>query len=289
MRGLLATVVLTLGACGSVHHTLHPEVAVPHTVAVLPFAGTADLGARDCARLLVHSRLRERGLLPVETAWTDRVLSEHGWLTDPASFDPTGLPLAEVQVALGVDAVVFGQDFAETRWNLLLVRRHAFGGTLSVQRAGSGAWWSAEHGASNFGGLLLASGQLLTELQAQSNHGTPMATLALLDEFVEDVVATVPLQATKAARGAAPQLREARWERPTRANGGRLLVEVRADAGSMVRFEVPSLTGSPMVAVPGQPDLFRGARDVPPDSPVAAVTIVARDAFGRETRTEVKP
>lgn len=294
MRGALASSLLAIGlgvlpACGSVQHTLHPEVAAPHTIAVLPFAGTAELGARDCARLLVHSRLRERGLLPVETAWTDRVLSEHGWLTDPATFDPSVLPLAEVQAALGVDAIVFGQDFAESRWNLLLVRRHAFGGILSIQRPGGAVWWSADHGASNLGGLLLASGQLLTELQAQTNHGTPMATLALIDESVEDMVATVPLQATKAARGAAPQLREARWERPTAANGGRLLVEVRADAGSMVRFEVPSLTGAPMVAVPGQPDLFRGARDLPPDSPVAAVTIVARDAFGRETRTEVKP
>lgn len=289
MKGLFLAMLCTLGACGSVQHALHPEVAAPHSIAVLPFAGTAELGARDSARLLVHSRLRERGLLPVETAWTDRVLSERGWLTDPATFDPAGLPLAEVQAALGVDAVVFGQGFAESRWNLLLVRRHAFGGSLSIQRADGGVWWSAEHGASNLGGLLLASGQLLTELQAQTNHGTPMATLALLDEFVEDVVATVPLQATKAPHGAAPQLRDARWERPTAANGGRLLVEVRADAGSMVRFEVPSLTGSPMAPVPGQPDLFRGARDLPPDTPFAAVTIVARDAFGRETRTEVKP
>lgn len=289
MKALVALALPALSACGGVQHTLHPEVAAPHTIAVLPFAGTADLGARDCARLLVHSRLRERGLLPVETAWTDRVLSEHGWLTDPATFDPTALPVAQVQAALGVDAVVIGRDFAESRWNLVLVRRHAFGGALSVQRAGDGLWWSADHGASNLGGLLLASGQLLTELQAQTNHGTPMATLALIDEFVEDTVATVPLQDAKAVVGAAPQLREARCERPTAANGGRLLVEVRADAGATVRFEVLSLTGSPMVAVLGQPDLFRGARDLPPETQVGAVTIVARDAFGRETRTEVRP
>ena len=44
-------------------------------------------------------------------------------------------------------------------------------GSLSIQRADGGVWWSAEHGASNLGGLLLASGQLLTELQAQMDAG----------------------------------------------------------------------------------------------------------------------
>lgn len=286
---LLTILLLPMAACGGVQHTVRTTVPAPRTVAVLPFAGTADAAVRDSARLLVHSRLHERGLRVVDCTWVDRVLSERGWLTDPASFDPAQLPLAQVTAALGVDAIALGRDLEDSRFNLLLVRRHAFGGRLELQLADGGAWWASDHRTSNLGGLLLASGQVFTELRAQGAHGTPMATLALVDEFVEDVLATVPMQELPPVPGSPPLLHAARCERLATATGERLVVEVQADPGAAVRFDAPPLTGVPMAPVPGQPDRYRGAHDLAAGSPALTVTILARDAFGREVRIEAKP
>ncbi len=285
----VAILFLPMTACGGVQHTIRTNVPAPHTVAVLPFAGTADPAVRDSARLLVHSRLHARGLQVVECSWVDRLLSERGWLTDPARFDPAQLPLAQVTAALGVEAIAVGRDFDESRFNLLLVRRHSFGGRLELQLADGGAWWSSNHSASSLGGFLLASGQVVTELRAQGDYGTPMATLALLDEFVEDVLATVPMQELVPAAGSAPQLHTARCERMPTITGERLVVEVAANPDATVCFDAPPLTGVPMSPVPGQPGRFRGAHDLAGISPALTITILARDSFGRETRLEVKP
>jgi hypothetical protein len=55
-----------------------------------------------------------------------------------------------------------------------------------------GRYWSADHTAGATGGFLLTSGQVITELRAQGEHGSSMASLALVDELVGDVVETLP-------------------------------------------------------------------------------------------------
>jgi hypothetical protein len=281
-----ALLLATLASCGAVSSRVRSDLPAPHTIAVLPFAGGAELAVRDSTRLLVNTRLRERGLLPVDCAWVDRILSERGWLGDPAKFDPSKLPLAEATMALGVDAVVVGRDFDESRFNLFLIRRHAFGGSLAMQNADGDAWWSAQHRASNLGGLLLASGQVITELQAQTAHGTPIATLALVDEFVEDTIATVPVQPSVIPPPTTAELRDLRVERMANAHGERVLVEVHADARASVTFDLPASRSVPMAAVPGQSGLFRGAHDVEAGATGAPIVVIARDAFGRELRLE---
>lgn len=286
LAGLLLAL---LASCGSVSSTIRSDVPVPHTIAVLPFAGAAELAVRDSARLLVQTRLRERGLLPVDCAWVDRILSERGWLGDPAKFDPSKLSIADVTTALGVDAVVLGRDFDESRFNLFLIRRHAFGGSLAMQNAGGDAWWSAQHRASNLGGLLLASGQVITEIQAQTAHGTPIATLALVDEFVEDTIATVPVQPPFEPPPVMTELRDLRVERTKNAQSERVLVEVRADAHASVTFDLPPWRAVPMVAIPGQAGLFRGAHDIALGATAVPLVVIARDALGREVRLEARP
>ncbi len=285
----LAGLIMLFASCGSVISTIRNDVPVPHTIAVLPFGGAAELPVRDSARLLAQTRLRERGLLPLDCTWVDRILSEHGWLDDPAKFDPSKLPIAEVTTTLGVDALVLGHEFDESRFNLLLIRRHAFGGSLTMRDAAGDAWWSAQHSASNLGGLLLASGQVITEIQAQTAHGTPIATLALVDEFVEDTIATVPMQPTVQPPSAMTELRDLRVERTPNPQGERVLVEVHADPMASVTFDMPPWRAVPMVAVPGQTGLFRGAHDLAPGVAAAPLVVVARDALGREVRLEARP
>lgn len=279
-----------LAACGGVHHTIRREVPQPATLAVLPFGGEADAATREATRALLQSRLAARGYRPVEANWVDRVLAERGWLRDPAKFDPAKLPMPEVIEALGVDAAVVGTDFDETRFNIVVLRRHAFGGTLAVQRR-DGVYWTANHAAGSFGGFLLTSGQVFEELRAQGNHGTPMATLALVDEFVSDVVGTVPARTAGGAAVGPPELAFVSASRAAGRDGSeRLTVEGRATPGCTVTMDVlPAVRGVPMVAVPGEPGRYRGAHDLEQGVAVGAIALRARTAFGTESRVEVKP
>ncbi|MEO6593965.1 MAG: hypothetical protein ABIP94_04355, partial [Planctomycetota bacterium] len=260
--GLL--VALCLSACGGVSHTNRTDLPAPRTVAVLPFGGTADPDVREATRALVQSRLQSAGHRVVEAEWTDRVLSERGWLRDPAGFDPKSVPLAEAIEALGVDAIVVGSSFFESSFNVYLLRRHAFGGTVSLRLPDDTTWWSAEHTASTFGGFLLTSGQVFQELHAQGSHGTPMATLALADEFVSDVAATVPRATDTSRTDTDPPLANLTVLRsPMPGSVQRFVVEATAAPHCILRCELaPLLIGVPMVALPGQPDRFRGTCDL---------------------------
>jgi hypothetical protein len=224
----------------------------------------------------------------VELPFVDGVLAQHGWLVDAEAFDPAAVPLAEAAHALGVDAIVAARDLDETRFNWVILRRHAFGGALAA-RAPAGDWWSAEHSAGSYGGFLLTSGQVFAELRAQGLHGTPMATVALVDEFVEDVVATLPAGALREP-DAAPALRGVRARIDDAATAGRrLVVEADADAAARVCFDLPDLRAVPMAPVPGAAGVFRGAQDLPTGAAVANVVVRARGPFGAESAREVRP
>lgn len=287
---IAALLALSLAGCGGVHHTLRTDVPQPATLAVLPFAGDADVATREAARALVQSRLAARGYRLAETPWVDRVLSEHGWLRDPAKFDGERLAIDQVIAALGVDAVVVGRDLDESSFNVFLLRRHAFGGALAVQRP-AGTYWSANHSAGAFGGFLLMSGQLFTEVRAQGDHRTPMSTLALVDEFVADVVATVPARTLAPDTGAEPAIGQVRASRSPSADGAtRIVVESDATPGCTLWLDLPpTAVGVPMVALADAPGRYRGTHDLPAEATPGTVVVRARSRYGRETRVEVKP
>ncbi|MFY9345284.1 MAG: hypothetical protein WAT39_22530, partial [Planctomycetota bacterium] len=256
---------------------------------VLPFAGPAAPALRDSARQLLHSRLRALGYQVPELAWVDRVASERGWLSDPERFDPSPVPLAEVVAALGVDAVLVGTGIDETSFNIVLLRRHALGGSFALRDATGREPWSARHAAGSWGGFLLASGQVITELRAQADHGTPMASLALADELVADVAGTLPA-ATMPAQPPGPFVTDVTVTLERQHDGAdRFVIEAQASAGATVRCDLlPHTMGVPMVPAPSATDQYRGRLDVQPDAPVTRIVVRARDAFGREASAEVK-
>lgn len=287
-RILLVASASLLGACGGVNHVLRAEVSQPATIAVLPFAGPAEAPTREATRALLQSRLLARGYRLPETSWVDRVLTERGWLRDPADFDPSSLRVPEVAKALGVDAIAIGSEFDETRWNFVVLRRHAFGGRVAVQ-SDDGVWWSTNHSTGSYGGFLLTSGQVFEELRAQGNHGTPMVTLALVDEFTADVSGTIPAR-QPVDRTADPVITDVTTRRVPGTEGERLIVEGRATPGCALRADLlPGHHGVPMVAIPEEPGRYRGTHELPDGAMPAAITVHARTAFGREVRFEVKP
>lgn len=280
-----------LAACGGVSARVHRDVPQPDRVAVLPLAGPAPACLREATRQLIHSRIRTRGYEVPETAWIDRVLSERGWLQDPATFRPEGLPLAEVAKALDVDAVVVGSSFDESRFNVLVLRRHAVSGDLALRLADGREMWSTSHSTGALGGFLLTSGQVFTELRAQGEHGSPMASLALADEFTADVLETLPRREKPRVDRAQPIVRAVVARRlPGRDGEQRFVVEAEASAGASLRFQLdPYVAGVPMTATASDPERYVGALDVPKGVVLKRIAVQARDAYGREGASEVRP
>lgn len=278
---------LALTACGGVSHSVRGDVPVPTTIAVLPFAGPAPAGLRDAARQLLHSRIQVLGYQTPELAWIDRVLTERGWLDDPNRFEPERHDVGALAQALGVDAVLAATAVDESSFNLVLLRRHAFAGRFAVHDAAGRGFWTAEHGASTFGGFLLTSGQVFTELRAQGEHGTPMASLALVDELVADVVGTLPERARQTV-GTAPVVGGVTLARRTLADGSeRVVVEADLSPGAHGRCDlVPVVLGAPMAPIPDAARRQRVEVDVAAGVAITAVVVHARDAFGRTARAE---
>lgn len=286
-----AVVPILLAACGGVSAHVHRDVPQPDRVAVLPLAGPAPACLREATRQLVHSRLRNRGYEAPEPVWIDRVLSEHGWLRDPATFEPKDLPLAEALRALDVDAVVVGTGFDESRFNILVLRRHAVSGELALRAADGREAWSSSHTTSTLGGFLLTSGQVFTELRAQGEHGSPMASLALADEFTADVLETLPRREKPRVDRTQPIVRAVAARRlPGRDGEQRVVVEAEASAGASLRFQLdPYVDGVPMVATSSDPRRYVGSLDLPKDVALKRIAVRARDAYGREGAAEVRP
>lgn len=290
VAGTLAMAML-LAACGGVSARVARDVPQPDRVAVLPLAGPAPACLREAMRQLVHSRVRTRGYEAPEPAWIDRVLSERGWLRDPARFDPKDLPLAAVLQALDVDGVVVGTAFDESHFNVLVLRRHAISGEFALRVADGRSAWSSAHTTSALGGFLLTSGQVFTELRAQGEHGSPMASLALADEFTADVLETLPRREKPRVDRSQPVVRGVVARRlPGRDGEQRIVVEAEASAGASLRFQLdPYVAGVPMVASGGDPQRYVGALDVPKGLELKRIAVQARDAYGREGAAEVRP
>lgn len=281
---------LLLAACGGVSSKLRTDVPAPATIAVLPIGGDeAPVGLRDACRQLLHSRLVARGYRAPELSWVDRVLSEHGWMQDPERFalDPEQLPA--ILKALDADAAVLCEDFDESSFNVLLLRRHAVGGRVAMRYPDGREYWSSDHSAVAFGGFLITSGQVIAELRAQGEHGTPMASLALADEFTADVVGTVPERELAPPEQPAPVVGNVEtWREKAPDGGQRVVVKARANPGCELRFELaPLVAGVPMVAMPGDAERYLGQHDVPATASPQRLVVRARDAFGRESVAEV--
>src|SRR5262249_1660342 len=148
-------------------------------------------------------------------------------------------------------------------------------------------WWSASDTAAHTGGLLLKSGQVISELREQGEHGTPMATVALVDEFVEDVAGTLPQQTPKGpatAPGLPLVVGEVAVERGPSPLPGceRILVTAHSDEASELEFDAGNVRGVPM-AHAGK--VFRGAADVPSGAG-SAVVVHARSPYGEKRTAE---
>lgn len=289
--GLAVLLAGALASCGSVSHHIATDLPEPRRIAVLPLAGTAPNGLREAARQLLHSRLQSRGYQVPELAWVDQRLAEHGWLRDPARFEPAAAALPELLAALDADAVAIGTGLDETRFNWLVLRRHAVHGQFELRNATGGRYWSADHTAGATGGFLLTSGQVITELRAQGEHGSSMASLALVDELVGDVVETLPLGKAASPPAGEPFVQRVTVRRQPAANDGeRYVVEASAPAGATVRFQFePGVDGVPMANSTEDPQRFVGAIDLPAGTNPLRLVVSARDAFGRKATAEVRP
>ena len=130
---------------------------------------------------------------------------------------------------------------------------------------------------------------MLSELRAQGEHGTPMATVALVDEFVEDVAATLPQQnpaGPPSGPGMPLVLANVAVERgPSPVPGCERLVTAQSDEAAELQFDAGErLKGMPMAHLGKS---FKGAADVPAGAAVP-VTVRARSPYG-ERRTAEAP
>lgn len=287
---LLPCLALALSACAGVTLT-RDGGPMPRTVAVLPLAGDADPRLRLLCRALLVSGLQQHGLRVAETDHTDRILAEYGWLRDPAAFRPEGMEVGSACAALGVDALAVGTGFDESSFNLLLVRRHSFAGDLELNRADGSRALRVGGSTARTGGFLLQSGQVLSELREQGEHGTPRASVALVDAFVDDVLAALPPPTAgdggepAAAMAVALRAADLRLEA---GDGGRARLSVRGTVppGTRVWLDLdPATNGVPARERDGA---FSVARDLDAARPVDVVHLRARDGFGGTAGIEVR-
>jgi hypothetical protein len=285
--------LLPLAACGGVSHHFAAGAIVPATVAVLPVDGRALPEVRATARGLATSWLMARGYDVLDTEWVDQALAERGWLDGSGALVAGAAKPAEVAAALGAEAVLVLRDVDEAEFNVFVLRRHRVCGRFElVASAGTGVW-TATHGVGSFGGVLLGSGQVLSEALAVAAHGTPMATLGLVDQLVAETVATLPERA-RAAAAEGPSIGAAAAVVHGGGDGSRrLVVTARSVGGVLARFDVDGrVVGMPMVPVPGQPGAFRGAYDLGTEVPALGrprVRVHVRDALGGLQSHEVRP
>ncbi len=292
-HGLWLVAMAALPACSGLSYRHATDVPAPHTLAVLPIAGSATPPARELARGLLEARLRELGYRLAEDAWVDQVLTENGWLGDPDTFAPNagGLPIGQLADRLDVDGVLLADGFDESSWNILVLRRHTFDGALRIVTRDGRDWWSARHAVGGTAGFLLQSGQLLTELRAQGMHGASAATIALVDALVQDVIATLPADADRAEHQATPppQPMQSALRAIAGADAGEQRMLITASAAPIAALTCdfgPDHTAVPMSR---EGAVFMAAIDVPAGRLPGTATVRARDAFGAEAQQETQP
>lgn len=288
--------LIPLSACSGVTARVASDMPAPRSVAVLPISGSADPAARELARSLLASRLAAQGFQVVEAGYVDRVLSERGWLRDPEAFDIQQVPSGDAVRALGVDAVLRCDGLDAHSFNGLVLRRQSVGGAIHLVGADGREWWQASGTNANNGGFLLQSGQVFTEIRDQAAHGSPMAMVALLDGFVEDVIASVPSQPPPGAPlspGLPLQLSDAAVERVPMPGSNRLRLRVRATAtaGCQLTFDVEGvLSGVPMVrstTKAAATSAFQGEADLP-NGTVGRVLVHIESPYGDRQSVEAQ-
>ncbi|MEE8143224.1 MAG: hypothetical protein V3T77_08990 [Planctomycetota bacterium] len=281
-----------MSGCGGVQVQISKELAVPSVVAVLPMGGEATPRELNYLRSRVREQLRVRYLNVFENDYVDRVLSERGWLADPDRFDPEALPVAEVREALGVEGVVMGHDFRSGYWNFLLLYRRSLRGVVGMYVAGGEHSWQARHRVSRSGGILLELGQIFSALRNQFQSGSPRVFVALAEEFVADVLATLPeLQPGALRRSPPPRIAEVEVKRlPSAAPEGRIQITVEATPAGVVSFDLlPEVVNMPTVEV--APGRYRGIYTVVRGDELAGpldVKVHIRDPFGRQSTETVQ-
>ena len=294
-RTWLVALTATLGACG-VSSEARSELSRVHSIAVLPFQGEGSLADRELVRTWTRERLATLNLRVCDNRSVDRVLAERGWLADPERFDPAALDSKAACAALGVDAVLFGRDLEERSLDLLVLFRRSFGGELICRGADGSQWWRASYTAARSGGVLIKSGQLFDALAEHFEKGSSRTYAALVGEYLDDVLATLPRFPADALQAAPPPMVAAidHMTRRTGATGpGAEWVELsaRATPGTEVRFDLAgALRGLPTwERAPGE---FTGIHArVPNDGLVAGalpVTLHVRDRSGREQTLQVE-
>jgi hypothetical protein len=295
-QGFVAIPLLALAACSGVSANVASNMPAPRSVAVLPIRGSADPAACELARALLSTRLAAQGFQVVQASYVDRVLSERGWLRDPETLDMQQVPIGEVVQALGVDAVLRCDGLDAHSFNGLVLRRQSVGGALHLVGADGREWWNASGSNANNGGFLLQSGQVFTEIRDQVAHGSPMATVALLDGFVEEVIASIPSQPPPGAPlspGLPLRLADAVAERAPVAGDGRqrLRVQTTATAACRVTFDVEGvLTGVPMTraaAAASATSVFQGEVDLPAGK-VGRVLVHVESPYGDRQSLEAQ-
>jgi hypothetical protein len=288
-RRLLWLLLLTTAGCAGASWTAD-RAALPVTVAVLPFGGDADPRLRALCRTLLGNAMRARGFDVLEEEHIDRLLAEHGWLQDEDRFQPSAVPVDAACRALAVDAVVVGRDFGESSLDLLLLRRHAFSGEVRWLRSDGSTALAIAHTAAENGGFLLRSGQVLNELRARGQHGTPAASAALVDAFVDDITAALPPPPHLAMATAPAAVLATDVAIGDHGGQRRVTVTGKVPAGSRVWLDIGSPAGGDRAtSIPAceRDGDYAGACDVPADGP-QRVRVRVRDGHGRTASSEVK-
>jgi hypothetical protein len=279
---------LILAACG-VNAVVDEGVEPPRRLAVLPLEGTIPWRDRELIRSMLRERLRTLRLTVIENEYTDRVLSERGWMRDPERFRFDAAQLSEQCAALGVDGLVRGSAFDADELDVGVAFRDAIRGAVECHRSDGRRHWRIEHSETQSGGLALRSGQVITAVREQLEHGSSVAFVALIEDWLDTVLAVLPelpLEGFELPR--APRIEELVLATALRRGaelqrGDRIVVEVRATPGAILAFDLaPLVEGLPMVEV--EPGRYRGEYRLAADAGAGnpEVRIHLRDRFGRE-------
>ena len=286
MKHMVLVAFSLLAGCGSLHTRLDKDVPAPREVAILPFSGDGTLQDRELMRTMLRERLAVRYVAVLDNAWVDRVLSEHGWLGDPETFDAKKLPLPAVCAALGTQAVVVGTDFGTSSFDIGLFYRRGVGGKLEWITAKGQNYFEGDYVATTTGGIVLKSGQIIQAIVDTFESGTSRGFLALVEEYYDTVLGALP----EYPADGLPQRPRGSLESATAAgeNGNLVHVVAKGTPGLVVSFDItPELARVPAAEV--RPGEYHALVRVAQGKLSGNVRVRGRDALGREASVPSAP
>ena len=286
MKSLALLALLSLASCGSLHSKLDSRIAAPREVAILPFAGDGSLQDRELMRTMLKERLAVRYIAVLDTAWVDRVLSEHGWLGDPEAFDPKKLPLPAVCEALGTPAVIVGTDFGSSSFDIGLFYRRGVGGKLEWLTAKGNPYFEAEYFATTTGGVILKSGQIFQAILDTFESGTSRGFVALVEEYYDTVLGALPDYPVEGRPDRPRAMLES--ARIAAMDGDLFHVVAKGSPGLVVTFDVtPELARVPTFEV--RPGEYETSVRIAQGKLSGNIIAHARDSLGREVSLPAAP